>query len=250
MKKITSIIVILILVVFVVSSYSSIATAKTPFSRTNIPAQIRITASALNVRSGPSTYYAKVGIVYNGQIVDCIGKLGNWYIVHLNNDVVGVLSGNYAKPYYPPTSQPAPAPSPAPTPSQTSPPTAAQEAQKMLDLINTERAKTGASALKMDEEVMRVAQIKAQDMVDRNYFSHTSPTYGSPFDMLKSFGISYRYAGENLAGNNTVERAHTSLMNSEGHRANILNTNYNYIGIGVADSSTYGKIYVQIYIGK
>lgn len=83
-----------------------------------------------------------------------------------------------------------------------------------------------------------------------NYFSHQSPTYGSPFDMLKSFKISYKSAGENIAANSSNSGAVNAWMNSSGHRANILSSNYNYTGIGVVSSSKYGKIYVQQFIGK
>jgi len=265
MKKVLSFLVVLTLVcTVIVGATSPVVMAKTQFSRTNIPAQMKVTASALNVRSGPGTYFTKVGLVYKNQIVDCIGKLDNWYIIHLNNDIVGVVSGKYVTPYYPPTSQPSPkpvpqTPTPTPKPTPVQPPTttpdgiseiAGPEEEKMLSLINAERAKVGAKPLSMDKQVMDVAKLKAQDMVNKSYFSHTSPTYGSPFDMLKQFGVSYKYAGENLAGNSTVERAHTSLMNSEGHRKNILNPNYNYIGIGIVDSPKYGKVYVQMFIGK
>ncbi len=124
------------------------------------------------------------------------------------------------------------------------------EQARMLELVNQERAKAGLNALKWDAEVARVANIKAQDMVQNNYFSHTSPTYGSPFDMMKSFGISYRTAGENLAGYNSVEGAHNGLMNSDGHRANILNPNFTHIGIGVQKSPRYGYVFVQMFIGR
>lgn len=87
-------------------------------------------------------------------------------------------------------------------------------------------------------------------MVSNNYFSHTSPIYGSPFDMLKSFKISYKTAGENIAANSSNSGAVTSWMNSSWHKANILNGNFNYTGIGVVSSSKYGKIFVQIFIGK
>lgn len=87
-------------------------------------------------------------------------------------------------------------------------------------------------------------------MVDNNYFSHTSPIYASPFDMLKSYGISYKTAGENIAGNSSNSGAVNAWMNSEGHRANILNSSFNYTGIGVVKSPKYGKIYVQMFIGK
>ena len=98
--------------------------------------------------------------------------------------------------------------------------------------------------------MQRVARIKAQDMVDNNYFAHESPIYGTPFEMLKSFKISYKTAGENIAGNSSNSGAVTAWMNSSGHKANILNGNYNYTGIGVVNSSKYGKVYVQMFIGK
>lgn len=122
-------------------------------------------------------------------------------------------------------------------------------AKEMLNLINQERAANGVPRLKWNEELAKVAQTKAQDMVDNNYFSHTSPTYGSPFDMMKSFGISYRYAGENIAKNSSVAKAHTALMNSEGHRKNILNSNFTSIGIGVVKTSSNSYTIVQMFIG-
>ena len=105
-------------------------------------------------------------------------------------------------------------------------------------------------ALKFDAELQRVAKIKAQDLVNNNYFSHNSPTYGSPFDMMKSFGIKYKTAGENIAGNSTLKGAVTAWMNSQGHRDNILSNAYNYTGIGVVESPVYGKVMVQMFIGK
>lgn len=122
--------------------------------------------------------------------------------------------------------------------------------KEVFNLINQQRINNGLSALKVDDEVQRVARIKAQDMVDNNYFSHTSPTYGSPFDMLKSFKISYNSAGENIAGNSSNSGAVSAWMNSSGHKANILNSSFNYTGIGVVSSPKYGKIYVQMFIGK
>lgn len=117
-------------------------------------------------------------------------------------------------------------------------------------MINNQRTNNGLSALKIDSEVQNVARIKAQDMVNNNYFSHTSPTYGSPFDMLKSYKVSYKTAGENIAGNSSNSGAVTAWMNSSGHKANILNNSFNYTGIGVVNSPKYGKIYVQMFIGK
>lgn len=104
--------------------------------------------------------------------------------------------------------------------------------------------------MQIDNELQNVARIKANDMVDNNYFSHTSPTYGSPFDMIKNFGISYKTAGENIAGNSSNSKAVNAWMNSEGHKANILNNSYNYTGLAVVNSPKYGKIYVQMFIGR
>lgn len=119
----------------------------------------------------------------------------------------------------------------------------------MLDLVNMERRNHGLSELEVHPGLVKLARLKSQDMITNNYFSHQSPTYGSPFDMIRSAGISYRFAGENLAGAPTVERAHTNLMNSPGHRANILNRNFTHIGIGIIDGGRFGKMFTQMFIG-
>lgn len=105
--------------------------------------------------------------------------------------------------------------------------------QKVVELTNQERSKQGLAPLKENWELSRVARFKADDMRDKNYFDHTSPTYGSPFTMMKNFGITYKSAGENIAaGQKTPEEVVKAWMNSPGHRANILNEDYNQIGVG------------------
>ncbi|WP_139991997.1 CAP domain-containing protein [Paenibacillus paridis] len=104
---------------------------------------------------------------------------------------------------------------------------------QVVTLVNQERAKAGLAALKTDALLTKVATAKAKDMDDNNYFSHTSPTYGSPFDMMRSFGVTYSYAGENIAsGQRTPQEVMTAWMNSAGHRANILSQNFTKIGVG------------------
>ncbi|NPV74079.1 MAG: sporulation protein [Pelotomaculum sp.] len=142
-----------------------------------------------------------------------------------------------------PQLQPQPQPQPQPAGSLNA------DEQKMFDLVNQERAKAGLSPLQIDMNLVKLARMKAQDMIDRGYFGHNSPTYGSPFDMMKAYGVRYSYAGENLAGAPTVESAHSSLMNSSGHRANILNANYTKAGIGVVSGGPYGKMFVQMFTG-
>ena len=120
-------------------------------------------------------------------------------------------------------------------------------AQQVLTLVNRERAANGLSALKLDDTLSRYAAVKSQDMHDNGYFSHTSPTYGSPFDMMKSFGITYNYAGENIAmGYSSPDAVVTAWLNSAGHRANILSANFTTMGLGyVAD----GGYWTQWFIG-
>lgn len=104
---------------------------------------------------------------------------------------------------------------------------------KVASIVNTERTKAGLKPLILDTSLSKVARIKSQDMADKNYFSHTSPTYGSPFDMMKQFGINYTAAGENIAkGQATAESVMKAWMNSPGHKANILSSKFGKIGVG------------------
>ena len=205
-----------------------------------------VTASELNVRSGPGTNYKVVATAKKNDYIRVFAGVGTWYIVQVEGDYVGAVSKKYVKPIYPNS-----------TSSTTSNNTnsvntdsLSNDEREVFNLINQQRANNGLSALKIDEEVQRVARIKAQDMVDNNYFSHNSPTYGSPFDMLKSFKVLYNTAGENIAGNSSNSAAVNAWMNSSGHKANILNNSFNYTGIAVVTGSKYGKIYVQMFIGK
>lgn len=108
-----------------------------------------------------------------------------------------------------------------------------QDEAEVVRLVNIERQKAGLAPLKASSQLSNVARMKSKDMADRNYFSHTSPTYGSPFDMMKQFGISYRTAGENIAkGYLSPASVMNGWMNSSGHRANILNSSFGTIGVG------------------
>lgn len=118
---------------------------------------------------------------------------------------------------------------------------------QLLSLVNAERAANGLSALTLSESLCQYAAVKAQDLHNENYFSHTSPTYGSPFDMMKSFGISYRSAGENIAmGYSTPASVMAAWMRSSGHRANILSPEFTTLGVGYVEDGGY---WVQWFIG-
>lgn len=117
--------------------------------------------------------------------------------------------------------------------------------QQVLQIVNSERSKAGLGSLSMDNNLSKMAMVKAQDMYDNNYFSHTSPTYGSPFDMMRDFNITYNAAGENIAkGQQTPTRVMNDWMNSPGHRANILSRSFTKIGIAYFKGA-----WVQEFIG-
>ncbi|MBF7082663.1 hypothetical protein IT084_06690 [Desulfallas sp. Bu1-1] len=182
---------------------------------------------------------------------------------------IGIVAGGYSKYFVQmfaggqqntnpvPAPRPAPGPDSNPEPDPRSQPDPGSDSgvnnltpdeREMFQLVNQERLKAGVRPLTINYNLVKLARLKAQDMIKNGYFSHTSPTYGSPFDMMRRFGISYSYAGENLAGAPGVRMAHVNLMNSSGHRRNILNSNFTEVGIGVVDGGPYGKMFVQMFI--
>lgn len=258
MKKILIIVcALIVLVLMITKSFAMQSYYKVDF-QTGL-----VTATNLYVRSGPGTQYKIVTSVPKNQYIRVFAGVGDWYVVQVEGDYIGAVSKKYVKPIYPGasntgTSANANQNNNTGTTTNTNQnnkgsttfTTMNSDEKEVFDLINKQRAANGLSPLKENSELQRVARIKAQDMVNNNYFSHTSPTYGSPFDMIRSFKISYNTAGENIAGNSSNSGAVTAWMNSSGHRANILNSSFNQTGIGVVTGSKYGKIYVQMFIEK
>ncbi|OPJ57392.1 CAP domain-containing protein [Clostridium oryzae] len=120
---------------------------------------------------------------------------------------------------------------------------------EVLRLVNAERARAGVKPLTMNWQLERVARYKCQDMINKNYFSHTSPTYGSPFTMMQNFGIQFSAAGENIAkGQRSPAEVMNSWMNSPGHRSNILSGTYTQIGVGLAKDSSGTSYWTQMFI--
>jgi len=124
----------------------------------------------------------------------------------------------------------------------------AQETE-VIRLVNVQRAKAGLQPLTQNWQLSRVARYKSQDMIDRGYFAHNSPTYGSPFRMMESFGIRYSAAGENIAmGQQSPSQVMNAWMNSPGHRNNIMSPSFTQIGVGLAKDK-YGRMYwTQMFI--
>ena len=120
--------------------------------------------------------------------------------------------------------------------------------RQMFDLVNEERANAGVKVLAWDDRLVPVARAHSEEMSKLKYFSHQSPVSGSPFDRLKAAGITYQRAGENLAYAQSVTIAHRGLMQSEGHRENILRPEFTRVGIGVVSGGPYGRMFTQMFV--
>jgi len=119
-------------------------------------------------------------------------------------------------------------------------------ADQVVTLVNQERAKAGLKPLASDPALTAMAMDKAKDMYNNNYFDHNSPTYGSPFDMMRSYGIRYTYAGENIAkGQRNPQEVMNAWMNSPGHRQNMMSPNFTKIGVAY-----YNGEWVQEFIAN
>lgn len=120
--------------------------------------------------------------------------------------------------------------------------------QLMVDMINQERLAAGLNPVIADLRLTAVGRTKANDMKENNYFSHTSPTYGSPWAMMQMAGLTVRWSGENISGNKSVTAAMAALMQSPGHRAHILDPRFTHVGVGITYGTAYGNLYVQEFL--
>ena len=209
----------------------------------------QVTCSRLNIRRGPGITYEQVGILSKDNYIRVFAKIGNWYVVQTENNIIGAVNCDYIKPCYDKDFETAVTNAEAlDTPAiQT---VLSEEETAFLQAINKIRTENNLPELIIDDATQNVARLKAQDLVDNNYFSHTSPTYGTPFEMLSTNGAIYKTASENIAGNSTLDGAISSWMNSESHKNNILSNSFNYTGIAIVNSPQYGKVLVQMFIGK
>lgn len=224
----------------------------------------KTTASA-PIKAGAGNNFTTIATVPKGQQLKVLGNLGDWFVVQVpNSNRIGTVPKAKATPYSSTTNMNPPK-IPATGGTTTGQTTTSQtttgqtttgqttmtgDETRILQLCNAERAKVGAKPLKSNTEVTKLARLKSEDMVNKNYFDHNSPTYGSPFDMMKKYGVSYMYAGENIAMNQSADKAFQAWMNSEGHRKNILNPNFTELGVGIAGKGGGSYIYTQMFIGK
>ena len=213
----------------------------------NIEANLGIVNTEyLNLRTGPGVNYTSIDMLTKNEYVRIYGKIGDWYIIQNEKNTIGTAHSKYITP----TDETKAATSNIETIETSSKQLITTDEETLLNLINTEREKNNLPALIIDENLQNIARLKAEDLVKSNYFSHISPTYGTPFEMLKNNSIEYKTASENIAGNSSLEDAVSSWMNSNSHKENILSNYFNYTGVAVVDSIAYGKIIVQLFVGR
>ena len=198
----------------------------------------------INVRGGPSTSYPIYTKLNKNEIIEVIGKIENFYMIVTKNKIIGMVKEDLVKKS---NNSNLSSNNNNLEPNNIS---IQEMKEKMLQIINNKRIENGLFKFVSNESLENLAQVKANDMVSNNYFSHNSNTYGSPFDMLKNAGIIYKSAGENIAGNNDFNDAINSWFESIDHRKNLLSNKFNNIGIGITKSNTYGYIFVILFIEK
>ncbi len=253
---------IIILICTVSCAQQPIKGVESSISKEGDIERIKVTTDKANIRSGCSENTPVLETSNKNNTFDVISKVANWYAIKLPNNNIGFIPQKQCKPIVVDDKEPTtPDVTPNTTPettgntpttpdANTNANTLTNQEQQMVNLVNKARAQNNVRSLKVDMELTNVARIKSQDMIDNNYFSHYSPTYGSPFDMMNDFGIEYVRAGENIAGNQSVENAHNALMNSPGHRKNILDPNFTHIGIGIKRGGPYRNMFTQMFISK
>lgn len=209
----------------------------------------KVTANSLKIRSGLSTENDSIGLLAKDALVHIYGKVDNWYIIKTENNLVGAVFADYIESSYETEATietSANVETAEPTPNSI----LSQDEQIFLNLLNNKRIANNLPEFQIDETLLNLARLKANDMVENKYFSHTSPKLGTLFEMLTNHQVSYSRASENIAKNLNADSAIESLMKSESHKNNILSQDFNYTGIAVVNSIDCGKIFVQIFVAK
>lgn len=200
----------------------------------------------LNMRSGAGITFSSIDLLNKNEYVRIFGKIGDWYIIQNEENKIGTAHTQYITP----TDKMKAAVTNTEAIEEVPDINLTSDESELLSIINAERQRNNLPNLEIDEKLQNVAKLKATDIAQNNYFSHISPTYGTPFEMLKAHNVSYKTASENIAGNSNIQSAFDAWISSDSHKKNILSNDYNYTGIGVVDSIAYGKIIVELFIGK
>lgn len=209
-----------------------------------------VTTEYLNLRSGPGLNHQVISLLKKDDRLQIYGAIGPWYVVGLADGTVGVVSNQYVK-----IDKIAAAALPegdsftdTPAKENAASPEQDDDESLLFGLVNRTRVEQKRQPFIWDENLNRIARLKAEDMVKNQYFSHNSPDYGTPFAMLKSMGVLYKTASENIAVSNDLESTHQKMLASTAHNANLTSARYNKMGVGSADNKNGGKVVVQLFI--
>lgn len=232
-----------------VKSAQNAVNSSTPSANKSCPTNSAVAGKSYRMNSNSSNVYTYAYGSNSGSCSQWINNILNSFYGKTSSGSTGTTGT---------TSKPAQSTAPAASKPAASKPAASQPTgssysafqTEVVRLVNVERAKNGLGALSIDSTLMKTATVKSQDMARNNYFDHTSPTYGSPFDLMKQYGVSYRTAGENIAmGQTSPAQVMNGWMNSPGHRANILNGSYTKIGVGAVQNSNGTYYWTQHFVG-
>lgn len=209
----------------------------------------KVTAESLKIRTGLSFDNPHIALLAKDDLVHIYGKVDNWYIVKTENNLIGAVFADYVETSFE-TDETIETSAPVANVENSSNIILSKDEQIFLNLINNKRIENNLPEFEIDETLLNLARLKANDIVENKYFSHTSPQYGTLFEMLDNQKVIYNKASENIARNINADSAIENLMNSESHKNNILSENFNYTGIGVINSFDYGKVFVEIFVAK
>lgn len=208
-----------------------------------------VTAKSLKIRSGLSLDNQYIGLLSEGNSVHIYGKVDNWYIISTQDNLVGAVSADYIECSYE-NEETIQTSASTYLPEYISDTALSQDEQIFFNLINNKRMENNLPEFEIDETLLNIARLKCQDLAKNNYFSHTSPTYGTIFQMLQNNNFYYSKASENIARSINADTAIKNLMNSESHKNNILSKDFNYTGIAVVSNIKGNKIFVEIFVAK
>ncbi len=215
-------------------------------------ARILVTEDNVNVRTGPGISYPVINKASKGERLPILATLGDWYVSMLSDGSIGVISSRYAvaeKSAVGSFTSPSPTSSHVPTPTPTpSFGLASPDEVRLFELTNSSRVENSLPPYVWDSRLNELAKLKASDMAVNKYFGHMSDNYGTPFTMLKQYGVFYKNASENIAIDKSIDDTHNRIMENPSYRYNVLNTVYNKMGVGIVTLSNKDKIIVQLFI--
>ena len=193
----------------------------------NISFTAIVNTNTLNVRQGPGTEFDIITRLKKDDIVDVIGKFKQWYIIRTQSNIFGLCNEKYLDDIGEYSTE-----------------------ITILNEINEQRESKKIKKLTLDSKLSEIAKIKAQDIIDNNYFSHYSQTLGTPIQMLNKHNINFMTVGENIAKNNDINELIMVVTQNDSYKSNSMSNDYNYTGISILPIDEYNYVFVQLFVGR